>query len=193
MQLSPIQPSTFAPPTAEATRRTASLGVALSSKDIVVRIQTRRGGFRIHFSGEDDDLEAVSPIPERLANAADGPDEFLEGAVPELERHNVMISDVYGIGPKAPDLSIVDRVRMIMHSGSRATAEDCYIHPRTTFQIAEPEQIEDLMRNPDDLMFVTNYIRSVLDDLDENAATAADEMRDVLDPAAYFVLGLKET
>lgn len=82
---------------------------------------------------------------------------------------------------------------MIMNSGSRATAEDCYIHLRTTFQIAEPEEIEDLMRNPDDLMFVTNYIRSVLDGLDENAATAADEMRDVLGPAAYFVLGPKET
>lgn len=109
--------------------------------------------------------------------------------MPELDSHNIVIADVFDIGPKAPSISLADRVRLIMNSDPRATAEDCYLHLRTTFQVADPEEIEELMRNPQDLTLVAEYINAVINDLDENSAAASAEMRGVLGPATYLILG----
>jgi hypothetical protein len=110
--------------------------------------------------------------------------------LPELARRNVTVADIFDIGPKAASLSIVERVRLIMHMGPRATSEDCYLHLLVTFQAAESQEVEALLRKPDDLTFVAEVVRSVLDDLDEYRADASARMRDALGPAAaYLILG----
>ena len=161
----------------------------LNSESILVGITTRRGRFRLHLAGDAADLKAVGPTLDRLAGQAEGPDDFLVKATPELARHHITIADVLDIGPQAPQLSIAERIRMIMNSRAALTAEDAYPHLLATFQIAEPEEIEDLLRNPSDLSLVAEYINSVLADLDENRARASAELRGVLGEAAYVILG----
>lgn len=140
------------------------------------------------LAGSKNDLAVVSPILERLAEAANSPDDFIEKATPELSKHNITVADIYDIGPKAPELSIVDRVRMIMNLGPRATAQTCYAHLLATFQIAEPDDLIALISNPADLSLVANYLNSILYDLDENRAAATDQLRQVLGPEVSAVL-----
>jgi hypothetical protein len=161
---------------------------ALNPNGTIVTVKTRRGQFRIQLSGNADDLQAIGPTLDRLAGAAEGPDDFLIKAMPELARHNVMVAEVFDVGPKAPQLSLVDRVRAIMNIGPRATAEDSYLHLRVTFQIAEPEEIDALLSNPEDLSFVSNYVHAVLDDLDENRLAAVRELHEVLGPTVAPVI-----
>jgi hypothetical protein len=160
----------------------------LTSKSIIVTITTRSGEFRIQLAGEADDLKAIGPILDRLAGAAEGPDHFLETAMPELARHHIMVAEVFDVGPKAPQLSLVDRIRLIMNMGPRTTAEDSFIQLRVTFQVAEPEEIDALLSNAKDLSLVSNYVHAVLDDLDENRSAAVQELHDILSPTAALVI-----
>ncbi len=69
-----------------------------------------------------------------LAGMANSPEDFLENALPELASHNVTVVEVLDVGPKAPSLSIVERVRLIAGRGPQATSEDSFIHLLVTFQ-----------------------------------------------------------
>jgi hypothetical protein len=159
----------------------------MSSKSILIGVKTRSGDFRIHISGDSADLQAIMPMLDRLAGSADNPADFLKRAQPELERHGIVLADILDVSPKAPDLSLVDHIRMIMHTGP---ADRCYDLVLAAFQVAEQEEIEALLRTPDDLTLVSGYINAILDDLDEHRAVASTELRNVLGPTlAYVVLG----
>ena len=162
----------------------------MNSKNVMVRIKTRRGAFRMHLAGEGDALQAVEPTLKQLAETADGPEDFLEKATPELARHGVIVADTFDTGPEAPQHSIADRVRMIMNNGPRATAEICYAQLLATFQVAEPNEIDALLDSPEDLTLVAEYTNDILMNLDEDRARATDQMRRALSPAAaYLILG----
>lgn len=154
-------------------------------------IRTRRGTFRVHLVGTTEDLKAVGPVLDDIAGMSDSPRDFLDSALPELARHNVAIVETLDISPQAPSLSLVDRVRLISQT-TRLTSADSFIHLLVTFQAAEPGELDELLRHPDDLSFVAEYVNSVLGDLDEQRPEAAGRLREALTPtAAYVILGLE--
>ena len=164
----------------------------MNPANIIATVTTRRGEFRIQLAGETDDLKAVGPTLDRLAGTAEGPDDFLETAMPELARHISWWQRSLMSARRLPQLSLVDRIRLIMNN-PRLTAEDCYIHLRVTFQVAEPEEIEALLSNSEALSFVSNYVHAVLNDLDENRRAAVEELHKVLGPrAAMLIVGWPE-
>lgn len=160
----------------------------MNPTSIIVTVTTRHGYFRIQLAGGTDDLKAVGPTLDRLAGVAEGPDDFVEKAIPELARHNIIVAEVFDVGPKAPGLGLVDRIRLVINMGPRATAEECYLQLRVTFQVAEPEEIDALLNNPEGLSLVSNYVHAVLDDLDENRSVAVRELHEVLGPTAAPVI-----
>lgn len=155
---------------------------------MLVAINTPRGRFRMQLAGSKGDLASVSPILEGLAETATSPDDFIQKATPELDKHHVIVAEMFDVGPKAPQLSIADRVRMIMNIGPRATAQSCYAQLLATFQVAEPEDFVALLQSPEDLSLVADYLDSILYDLDENQAAATDQLRQVLGPEVSFFL-----
>lgn len=155
---------------------------------MLIAVNTNRGRFRMQLAGSKEDLAAVSPVLEQLAEAATSPDDFMEKAAPELDKYHVTVAETFDVGPKAPQPSLADRVRMIMNLGPRVSVQDCYIHLLTTFQVAEPEDFVVLLENPKDLALVGNYLNSVLYDLDENRPAAEEQLRRVLLPEVATVL-----
>jgi|HubBroStandDraft_1064217.scaffolds.fasta_scaffold24173_4 hypothetical protein len=161
----------------------------LTTEDFVIGIKTRRGTFRIHLAGATEDLKAVGPLLDDIAGMASSPQEFLDSALPELARYDVTVVETFDIGPQAPSLDLVERVRLISRT-SRLTSADSFIHLLVTFQAADPGEQEGLLQRPEDLNFVADYVNSVLDDLDEERPEAAGKLRDVLaTEVAYVILG----
>jgi hypothetical protein len=156
----------------------------------VIGVKTHRGAFRIHLAGETTDLQAVAPILDDLAGMSDSPEDFLDRALSELASHNVVLVETFDISPKAPALGLVERVRLISREGIRLSSYDCFTHLLVTFQAAEPGELDELLRRPEALRFVTDYVRSVLDDLDEQRAEAIEKMREAMgSTVGYAVLG----
>lgn len=152
-------------------------------------IKTRRGMFRVHLAGATEDLKAVGPMLDDIAGMSNSPQEFLDSALPELARHNVAVVETFDIGPQAPSLGLVDRVRLISQT-TRLTSADSFVHLLVTFQAAEPSELDELIQRPDDLSFVAEYVNSVLGDLDERRPEATGKLREALTPtAAYVILG----
>jgi hypothetical protein len=161
----------------------------METKSIIVRVRTLHGSFRLNLAGAEEDLREAGPALDRLAATSEGPEDFLVKADPELSNRNIIIADIFDVGPRAPQVSIAERVRMLMRSRAGMNASSAYPHLRATFQIAEPEDIQDLLADPAGLTLVANYVSSVLTDLDEDCLAASAELRTALGDAAYFILG----
>lgn len=159
------------------------------TQSIIVSIATLRGRFRVNLAGADEDLKAVGPALDRLAAESESPEDFLVKADPELSDHNIIIADLFDVGSRTPQLSIVQRIRMLMNSKVGRNATAAYPHLLATFQMAHPEEVSDLPGNSADLTLVENYVNSVLADLGEERVAASTELRAALGEAAYVILG----
>jgi hypothetical protein len=70
-----------------------------------------------------------------------------------------------------------------MKSGS-CCVKEIHEYLLKLFQSADLEELESLMSSPDELTLATNYVHSVIDDLDERRSAAASELHAVLGPTA---------
>jgi hypothetical protein len=75
------------------------------------------------------------------------------------------------------------RMRSLMKSGS-CCVEEVHKYLLELFQTADLAELDSLLSSPEELMLATNYVHSVIDDLDERRSAAADELHGVLGPTA---------
>jgi hypothetical protein len=75
------------------------------------------------------------------------------------------------------------RLRSLMKSGP-CCAEEAHQDLLELFRDTSPEELASLISSPEELTLTTNYVRSVVDSLDERRLAAASELHDVLGPTA---------
>ena len=85
--------------------------------------------------------------------------------------------------PRAALGDLPSRLRSLMKSGS-CCVEGIHESLLKLFQTADLKELDSLLSSPDELTLATNYVHSVIDDLDERRSAAASELHDVLGPIA---------
>jgi len=79
------------------------------------------------------------------------------------------------------------RLRSLMKSGS-CCPQEAHNYLLDLFRGASLEELDSLMSSPEELTLTTNYVRSVVDALDERRLVAVGELHDVLGPTAGPVI-----
>jgi hypothetical protein len=85
--------------------------------------------------------------------------------------------------PERLSCPLLSRLRTIMETGATATAEDRYRHLLGTFRASEAAEMNALLAIPEQLSLASDYVHSVLDDLDERRPVAVTELHGVLGSA----------
>lgn len=80
-----------------------------------------------------------------------------------------------------------DRLRSLMKN-SPSCADEAYKHLLELFRGASSEELAALVSSPEELTLTTNYVRSVVDSLDERRLAAATELHGVLGPTAGRII-----
>ena len=75
-----------------------------------------------------------------------------------------------------------------MEGGGAATAEERHRHLLGAFRAAEPAEINTLLAIPEQLSLASEYVHTVVDDLDERRPVAATELRGALGSAVGATL-----
>lgn len=84
--------------------------------------------------------------------------------------------------------ALLSRLRTIMEGGTAATAEERYRHLLGAFRATEAAEINTLLAAPEQLRLASDYVHTVLDDLDERRPVAATELHGVLGSAVGPIL-----
>src|ERR1700683_2061282 len=87
-----------------------------------------------------------------------------------------------------PACALLTHLRTIMEGGAAATAEERYRHLLSAFRPTEPAEINTLLAIPEQLSLASDYVHSVVDDLDDRRPAAAPELAAVRGSAVGPIL-----